>query len=267
MTYYAIPDIHGNFEGLKEAVELIMNEFVPKSDTLIFLGDYIDRGEQSLEVVQYLKKLQEEMPEGAVVCLLGNHEEMFLNWLKYPLTGYDFIANDYKLRTVKSFTGDYFALSDLGLSSAYEIIDRNTGEDKTYPIAKYINESHSELIQWMQQLPRYFDRTKEDNVLFIHAGIEENILGGDWKQYTTKQQMVWKYPISYGTNPYHFSVVAGHVMTDELWQFTDEPCYDIYVTGNHYYLDGASPRNERLNILKIKDSVYSDFRTGVVLSD
>jgi len=72
----AIGDIHGCY-GL---LQRLMDNVKPtKKDQLVFLGDYIDRGEQSRQVVEYLLALQKEFP--ATVFLRGNHEQMLLDFL------------------------------------------------------------------------------------------------------------------------------------------------------------------------------------------
>lgn len=53
----AIGDIHGCYDLLKDLLEYQI-KFDPKTDELIFLGDYIDRGTDSEKVVTYLGKLQ-----------------------------------------------------------------------------------------------------------------------------------------------------------------------------------------------------------------
>jgi serine/threonine protein phosphatase 1 len=66
-----IGDVHGHYEGLM----LLLEEISPASDDQIyFLGDLIDRGPQSAQVVEFVK--QNDYP-----CLLGNHEQMLLNIL------------------------------------------------------------------------------------------------------------------------------------------------------------------------------------------
>ena len=50
-----------------------------KNDTLVFVGDYIDRGPQSAEVVEYLVKLKKREP--GIIFLKGNHEDMLLKYL------------------------------------------------------------------------------------------------------------------------------------------------------------------------------------------
>lgn len=68
MKYIAIGDIHGCLKQLKEIL-FLSKEF--SDHKLIFLGDYIDRGNQSNEVISLVRSLD-------AIWLLGNHESMFL---------------------------------------------------------------------------------------------------------------------------------------------------------------------------------------------
>ena len=66
-------DIHGMYEPLIELFKILP---VEKKDKIIFLGDYIDRGPQSREVIEFLKTLRRNYE---VVLLRGNHEDMLLH--------------------------------------------------------------------------------------------------------------------------------------------------------------------------------------------
>ncbi len=46
---------------------------------MVFIGDYIDRGDHSREVVDYLVDLKLRLPES--IFLLGNHEQMLLEYI------------------------------------------------------------------------------------------------------------------------------------------------------------------------------------------
>lgn len=91
---YVIPDIHGAVDLL----EMCLVRILPlrnkngKKDMLIFLGDYIDRHQDSHSVVEVLIELKKTYPE-QVICLKGNHEHMLLMGLeKYP----DHLSFEYK---------------------------------------------------------------------------------------------------------------------------------------------------------------------------
>jgi serine/threonine protein phosphatase 1 len=69
--YYAIGDIHGQKDLLNEALKYIYNK---NGDKIIFLGDYIDRGPDSLGVLNIVMNPPEDK---VFICLQGNHEDMF----------------------------------------------------------------------------------------------------------------------------------------------------------------------------------------------
>jgi serine/threonine protein phosphatase 1 len=76
--YFIIGDIHGCLSMLKRLIEKI--NWRPDSDGLIFLGDYIDRGEDPKGVIDFLISLSAISPN--VQCLMGNHERLFLDYLE-----------------------------------------------------------------------------------------------------------------------------------------------------------------------------------------
>lgn len=94
MFYYAISDIHGYYNILKETMNLIDLKS-DKENKLIFLGDYIDYGNESLEVLYYIKALSEEY-ENQVIVLRGNHEETFLEKLSKNSPRINTFKNDHK---------------------------------------------------------------------------------------------------------------------------------------------------------------------------
>ncbi|MCU0555187.1 MAG: serine/threonine protein phosphatase [Syntrophales bacterium] len=72
---FAIGDIHGCLDKLRKLLALIDADWA--QDTVVFMGDYIDRGPASKEVVDAVLDLRRKHER--VVCLMGNHERMFLN--------------------------------------------------------------------------------------------------------------------------------------------------------------------------------------------
>lgn len=80
---FAIGDIHGCLSLLNKLIDSIQPRH---SDTLIFLGDMIDRGPDSKGVIDRIRALQADCQ---VISLLGNHEEMMLGCITEPdFTGY-----------------------------------------------------------------------------------------------------------------------------------------------------------------------------------
>ncbi|HZS48689.1 MAG TPA: metallophosphoesterase [Blastocatellia bacterium] len=77
MRTFVIGDVHGRLWLLKQLIE--GSGIDTKNDKIVFLGDLIDRGENSPGVVEYVTKLKSENPN--VITLRGNHEQMLLDFI------------------------------------------------------------------------------------------------------------------------------------------------------------------------------------------
>lgn len=73
---FAIGDIHGCYDKLRQLMERL--PYDRERDLLIFLGDYINRGRQSQEVITYLCELRKSGAQ--MVTLMGNHEALLLEY-------------------------------------------------------------------------------------------------------------------------------------------------------------------------------------------
>lgn len=82
MATIAVGDVHGNYAALEDLLSQVIPE-LEAQDTLVFLGDVIDRGNRSREVVERIVQLRRES-EFTVVALMGNHEEWMLQSLRNP---------------------------------------------------------------------------------------------------------------------------------------------------------------------------------------
>lgn len=99
---YAIGDIHGHLDALERLLDKIQPDLA--QDQLVFMGDYIDRGPAPRGVVDYVLRLQETAPPDRVICLKGNHEAMFLNFLEGRDT--DLFLFNGGLATLRDYWGD-----------------------------------------------------------------------------------------------------------------------------------------------------------------
>ncbi len=137
---FAIGDIHGCYKKLRILLEKVNIDF--RHDTLIFMGDYIDRGPLSFEVVEYLIKLKKKHEN--IIFLRGNHEEMLLKYL----AGHD----------------RYVYLSNGGQQTLESYLKRSYDVD-TGPIPQ-------DHIEFLKSLDLYF---QTDDFIFVHAGLKEGI--------------------------------------------------------------------------------------------
>ena len=67
---YIIGDLHGEYGSLLQLIDKL-----PNDANLIFVGDLIDRGRKSKEVIQFVR-------ENNYLCIHGNHEEMMCDYAK-----------------------------------------------------------------------------------------------------------------------------------------------------------------------------------------
>lgn len=91
---YAIGDIHGRADLLKRMHDLIVfdaQEAEVERKVLVYLGDYVDRGDASRDVVDFI--LDQYLPGFDTIHLTGNHEEMMLAFLEDPTLGPSWVAN------------------------------------------------------------------------------------------------------------------------------------------------------------------------------
>ncbi|MCZ4272166.1 metallophosphoesterase family protein [Maritalea porphyrae] len=193
---YAIGDIHGQLEMLHTTLEKIERDG-GKDAKIVFLGDYVDRGENSKAVVELLMNGVQSGKNWT--CLLGNHDRMFTMFLEdYPRT-------DYRLKP------------------GYDWFHKNIGGIET--MASYGVQVHSEsrLFQIHEDAKKAVPQTHLDfltnlplthihgDVLFVHAGIRPGV---DLEN-QHPDDLVW---IREGfldhTAPHPLLVVHGHTTID-----------------------------------------------------
>ena len=81
MVTFAIGDIHGSYTKLANLLKHCTAHGGERTPRFVFVGDYVDRGPRSREVVELLMKRQAAAPDH-IVCLRGNHEEMLISVLQ-----------------------------------------------------------------------------------------------------------------------------------------------------------------------------------------
>lgn len=88
---YCIGDIHGRADLLEALHDLILGDATHSEceACVVYLGDYIDRGEASARVIEIL--LGEPLPKFETVFLMGNHEQALLDFLVDPLVMADWL--------------------------------------------------------------------------------------------------------------------------------------------------------------------------------
>lgn len=183
--YYVMSDIHGCY---KEFIKMLQLINFSENDTLYILGDVLDRGENPLEILEYI------MNHGNIILLMGNHENMMLNYFK---TKNIFIKKYYKLNWI--FNGGNTTLNEL---------------NKLENVNKYYT--------FISNLPLYKEITINNKTyLLVHAGIKP-YKNKSLKEILKKQKRYNFFDIRsrFILNQYNFPfiVIFGHTKVKKIFE-------------------------------------------------
>lgn len=231
MSYFVMSDIHGCYNEMIEA----LSNWDKHNEHLVVMGDLIDRGPDSLKVVQHLMKLQGDNPD-KVTILMGNHEEMFLAWLtRTPVELLAEYYNEMHSETLQSFFGDKLKYQNS--------TRRQRGKHVLYNFKYELN--------WLMRLPYSFET---DNIVFVHAGID--LKAKDWR--TNLDHMLWvRNEFIYSSIRSEKRVFFGHTPTQLLHpEWTNESNKnDIWFSQfkDKVGIDGGVCFGGQLNALKVDE--------------
>ena len=205
-NYFVVGDVHGCFDQLTK----LLTHHKPETEQLVFVGDYVDRGPQSKQV---LDLVMEKQAKGAW-CLKGNHEDLLERALR-NLSNPQFSHEDYQLwlknggdKTVDSFElGDWCTHNEVYAAlSAYK--------------------------PFLNQLDYY---KETEHLVFVHAGVD--LFADDWR--TEYDEMLWVRDFFHNTpNNTGKTVVFGHTPTMHLHA---DKSNDVWLSGDKKVgLDGGA---------------------------
>ena len=215
MNIYAIGDIHGCLKELTSLHKKILtsDQFEVKEDLIIYLGDYIDRGLHSKQVIDQILKLKEKKIK--TIHLMGNHEEMMMDFLFEKKNNIENWLNFGVDQTFKSYGIEIVEFIKEGFGD--NVIDRlrNALLDK-------MDNTH---IDFFNKLELSFSIGK---YLFVHAGIDPD---KNLKE-QTKKDYLWSRTNAFFDKNFKAEkiIVHGHTPEEDIVNFTyrinvDTGCY------------------------------------------
>lgn len=153
-VYYAIGDIHGMDDMLAKMHDEIIADYKPEDDNIIVhLGDYVDRGKQSAQVIARIRELEQDFKVPGMPCesvsLMGNHEDMMIKAYRRQE------RDDVELWL---------------MNGGWNTLDSYNPNCKDMSIREVVSEID---IEWLEDLP-YFLSDPENKILFVHAGVLPN---------------------------------------------------------------------------------------------
>ncbi len=194
---YCIGDIHGREDLLAQLHDLIYAdaEDYSGSKTIVYLGDYIDRGPDSKQVIDLLIDNQ-QLNTFKKVYLLGNHEQVLLQFLH---TADPNIAND------------WFKFGGISTLMSYGVQLRGIPTLKDLPrirteLAKKIPTEH---IKFYQNLALSYE---SGDYFFVHAGVKPKIKLDNQSQ----EDLLWIRDEFINSNLFHGRIIVhGHTVKQE----------------------------------------------------
>ena len=196
---YVIGDVHGE-RALLTAL-LAELPFVRPDDTLVFLGDYLDRGPDSRGVIELLRRLPEQTA-GKVVCLRGNHEDALLKVVDGKDPSFLIPPGNGVLATYASFT-EQAPLANLGA------LDKD-GMTAYFDVDSWLPAS---VITWMRGLPLWW---RDAHAIYVHAGLEGE--GSVWAppELSSTTSLLWQREPDFFTGYRGPPLVFGHTPVEDL---------------------------------------------------
>lgn len=141
MKYLIFGDLHGHYDELQELFSLCVDAgFDPINDTAVFLGDYVDGGSQTKQVIKWLQEMKQAYSHW--IYLIGNHERMMQHAFEF-----------------KSWRNAWDMWYWQGGAETYASYGGNEKEMQ-------------DAIEWFKSFPLYYE---SNNHIFVHAGLRPNL--------------------------------------------------------------------------------------------
>ena len=228
---YAIGDVHGRLDLLDDILNKIQDDNASRPTartTIVFLGDLIDRGPQSAEVVESLRSFRSTFAK--TVFLLGNHEEVLLrimageteilpDWLKFG-----------GAECVRSYGIDPIDLQCRNGAAALRMLRRAIPKEHL----KFIGD--------------FVDTASFGSYLFVHAGIRPGVP----LAHQVPHDLRWiRGPFLESESDHGRVVVHGHTVSER-----------VEIRSNRIGLDTGACRTGVLTALGVEGAEFWFLQTG-----
>lgn len=213
---YVMSDIHGCYDEFMKMLDLIQ---LKEDDTLYILGDVIDRGNGSLQILDYI------MSHKNIKMLLGNHEDLFLKWYEHN----KFLKFCYFLNWMSALPRCIF-----------------------YKQFKMLKKSkQKEYVEFLKNLPLYeILKFNNEEYFLVHAGINctKKINEQEPKDF------LWAKGFVDAKNSSKYIIIFGHTMTKNISNdFIKNTENKILKYDKRIAIDCACVNNGKLGCLRLDD--------------
>jgi serine/threonine protein phosphatase 1 len=236
---FAIGDIHGDLEALFK----LFSCFPPfeANDTIVFVGDYVDRGPKSAQVIEFVRNLASEVP-ARIVTLRGNHEDAWLKVIDHG--GWpEFVTppGNGCLAAMRSFAGG---------PAPTEGEEPRPDEHRSLHTGAFFP---TDVVEWMHGLPLFYE---DEHAIYVHAGLPRGPDGFVHPAHVEPPLvLLWCRDEDFFRNYRGKLVVFGHTATEylpnELSTYTPEDPSDIWAGPCVVGLDTGAGKGGFLTALEL----------------
>jgi serine/threonine protein phosphatase 1 len=237
MKTFIVGDIHGRCAQLHTLLDMLPRG---SSDTLVFLGDLIDRGADVPGCVEHVMHLCRTDP-GQTICLRGNHEQALLDFIDAANSIWmeDSIGSD---QTFAQYTNQH--------------LRRGTEEDLAEARALILEKVPAEQIEFFRALPLYHE---DEHALYVHAGLED----GKHPRDSSPHALLWTRAQDFYRNYRGKPCVFGHTPTPFLPLRGRLGRHGIYLCNSAIGIDTGYDLHSPLTCLSLPDfTLYQSFANG-----
>ncbi len=222
--YLIVPDIHGTISVLNRVEKFIKNE-CEEDRIIIFLGDYMDRGESG---VVFGKEFYDAGSYHTLISLLSLQK-----WALQNKREIHFLRGNHEI-----FFEDYFLKKRTKAYEQYQFF--NESVDALEFAFKKDPTLFAQFEKFLLNLsPYYLD--KENGYLFVHAGVDFDV--GSLQEQAKNGLIYWiRDKFIYSQKPLPYTVVFGHT-----------PFSKPFIKENKIGLDSGIYNSGFINLLKIDD--------------
>ena len=184
MITYAIGDIHGRVDLFKAARTLIRADSLKhkyKDVTVVYLGDYVDRGPTSKQVLDEL--LDKPLGWATEIALRGNHEDIMLDGLGLGNQPFKELG---MWRSMWLQNGGIRTIQSYGVGLAIQNDEKYFHPDN-WDWERIYEEIPKKHVDFLRELPYYYD---DGEHLFVHAGVNPHFPIDD-RTWQTDQVYSW----------------------------------------------------------------------------
>ena len=240
MSTYVIGDVHGRRAQLQRLLALL--PFDPgRGDTLVLLGDLVDRGEDVPGTVHDVIALRRSLPFESMVVLRGNHEQMML----------DFVDEGARLWLHPAVGGDC-------------TFEQYTGRDLTDGERLDIDAVRAELLRALPEDHLAFFRRRplfheDDFAIYVHAGLDT----AKHPRECDSHQLLWARNQDFFKHYHGKPCVFGHTPTQLLPRLGRIGRHGIYISHSAIGIDTGYNYNSPLTCLSLPDfTLHQSFADG-----